>query len=118
MGTAFKAETWEEMRMLAEKSETIRECVFTYKELSEDEKARMQSEARGEYYRRLNSAEKRGLRKGMEQGLEQGQKHAAQILISSVDHAMESFHVELRQACEGLGSTVADYQAAKELLSR
>lgn len=114
----FKAETWEEMWMLAEKSETIRECVFTYRELSADEKARMQSEARDDYYRRLNGAEKRGIRKGMEQGLEQGQKNAARILITSVDHAMESFHVDLPQACEGLGTTVTDYQAAKELLAK
>lgn len=27
----FKAETWEEMRMLAERDESIKECVFTYK---------------------------------------------------------------------------------------
>lgn len=118
----FKAETWEEMWMLAEKDETIRECVFTYKELSADEKARMQSEARDDYYRRLNGAEKRGIRKGMEQGLEKGlergQKETARTLLSYVEHAMESFHVDLERACEGLGTTVDAYQAAKELLAQ
>lgn len=116
----FKAKTWEEMWMLAEKDETIRECVFTYKELSADEKARMQSEARDDYYRRLNGAEKRGIRKGMEKGLEKGleraQKEIARNLLSNVEHAMESFHVDLERACEGLGTTVDAYQAAKELL--
>lgn len=114
----FKAETWEEMWMLAEKDETIRECVFTYKELSADEKARMQSEARDDYYRRLNGAEKRGIRKGMEKGLERGQKETARTLLSYVEHAMESFHVDLERACEGLGTTVDAYQAAKELLAQ
>lgn len=112
----FKAQTWEEMWMLAEKNETIRECVFTYKELTADEKARMQSEAREDYYRRLNWAEERGLQKGMEKGMERGQKETARNLISNVDHAMESFHVDLARACEGLGTTVEAYQAAKKLL--
>lgn len=95
----FKAQTWEEMWMLAEKNETIRECVFTYKELTADEKARMQSEAREDYYRRLNWAEERGLRKGMDQG----QKETARNLISNVDHAMESFHVDLAGPARGSG---------------
>lgn len=108
----FKAETWEEMRMLAEKNEAIKECVFTYKELTADEKARMQSEARDDYYRRLNWAEERGIRKGMEQV----QKETARVLLSNVDNAMESFQVDLESACKGLGTTVEAYQAAKELL--
>lgn len=108
----FKAKTWEEMWTLAEKNESIRECVLTYKELSEDEKVRMQSEALDDYYRRLNGAEKRGIRKG----IARGQKEAARILCSNVNHAMESFHVNLEKACEGLGTTVEAYQAAKKLL--
>ncbi len=102
--------------MLAEKNETIRECVVTLKELTADEKARMQSEARDEYYRSLNWAEKRGLQKGIEQGLERGQKETARILVSNVDHAMESFHVDLAGACAGLGTTVEAYYAAKNVL--
>lgn len=112
----FKAKTWEEMWMLAEKDETIRECVFTYKELTADEKVRMQSEAREDYYRRLNWAEKRGLNRGMEEGLERGQKETARTLVSSVDHAMESFQVGLERACEGLGTTVEAYKAAQALM--
>ena len=106
--------------MLAEKNETIRECVFTYKELTADEKARMQSEAREDYYRRLSWAEERGLQKGMEKGMEEGReqvkRETAHTLVSNVDHAMESFHVDLVRACEGLGTTVEAYQAAKTLL--
>lgn len=116
----FKAQTWEEMWMLAEKDETIRECVFTYKELTADEKARMQLEARDDYYRQLKDVEewgiRKGIEKGIEKGLERGQKEAARMLLSNVEHAMESFHVDLERACEGLGMTVEAYQTAKELL--
>ncbi len=112
----FKAETWEEMRMLAERDESIKECIFTYKELTADEKARMQSEARDDYYRRLNWAEERGIRKGMEKGMEQAQKETARTLVSNVNHVMESFRVDLERACEGIGTTVEAYQAAKELM--
>ena len=108
----FKAETWEEMRMLAERDESIKECIFTYKELTADEKARMQSEARDDYYRRLNWAEERGIRKGMEQA----QKETARTLVSNVNHVMESFRVDLERACEGIGTTVEAYQATKELM--
>lgn len=116
----FKAQTWEEMWMLAEKDETIRECVFTYKELTADEKARMQLEARDDYYRQLKDVEawgiRKGIEKGIEKGLERGQKEAARMLLSNVEHAMVSFHVDLERACEGLGTTVEVYQAAKGLL--
>lgn len=108
----FKAQTWEEMRMLAEKDEAIKECVFTYKELTVDEKARMQLEALDDYYRQLGDAEEWGLRKGMERG----RKETARILLSNVDNAMENFHVDLESACKGLGTTVEAYQAAKNLL--
>ncbi|MDE7177358.1 MAG: Rpn family recombination-promoting nuclease/putative transposase [Lachnospiraceae bacterium] len=114
----FKAQTWEEMRMLAEKNDAIRECVFTYKELTADEMAQMQLEALDNYYRRLDWAEERGIRKGMEKGLERAQKEIARNLLSNVEHAMESFHVDLERACEGLGTTVDAYQAAKELLAQ
>lgn len=122
----FKARTWEEMRMLAEKNAAIRECVVTYKELSADEKARMQAEAREDYYRRQKDAEsfavEKGMKRGMEQGLQQGiqqglqqgiQRGTQQMLISMVNHAMQNLSLTLEQACEGLGVTVEDYQAAK-----
>lgn len=112
----FKAQTWEEMRMLAEKDDAIKECVFTYKELTADEKARMQLEALDDYYRQLGDAEECGLRKGMEKGMEQGRKETARILLSNVDNAMESFHVDLERACEGLGTTVEAYKAAQALM--
>lgn len=117
----FKAKTWEEMRMLAEKSLAIRECVVTYTELSADEKARMMAEAREDYYRRQKDIELFGMEKGMKQGLEQGleqgiQQGTQQMLVSVVDHAMQNFSITMEQACEGLGVTVEAYRAAKNEL--
>ena len=126
----FKADTWEEMRMLAEKNAAIRECVVTYKELSEDEMAQMLAEVREDYYRRqkdmeLNAVEKglrrgieKGLRQGIEQGLQQGieqglQQGTQQAIVSMVEHAMQNLSLTLEQACEGLGVTVEAYQSAK-----
>ena len=53
----FKATTWEELRMLAEKNESIAEATETVYKLSEEEKIRLQCEAREDYYRRQRDAE-------------------------------------------------------------
>lgn len=47
----FKATTWEDMRMLAQNNEYIKEATNTVYELTADEKIRLQCEAREEYYR-------------------------------------------------------------------
>ena len=48
----FKATTWEELRMLAEKNESIAEATETVYKLSQEEMIRLQCEAREDYYRR------------------------------------------------------------------
>ena len=53
----FKATTWEEIKMLAEKNETIRKSIVTLKELTVDEKAKMQMEARERYRRDMVAAQ-------------------------------------------------------------
>ena len=47
----FKATTWEEITMLAQKNEYIGEATNTIYQLTQDEKIRMQCEAREDYYR-------------------------------------------------------------------
>lgn len=47
----FKATTWEEITMLAQKNEYIGEATDTIYQLTQDEKIRMQCEAREDYYR-------------------------------------------------------------------
>ncbi len=45
----FKATTWEEIKMLADKNEYIADTVVTLRQLTDDEKIRMQAEARWRY---------------------------------------------------------------------
>ena len=47
----FKTTTWEDIKMLAEKNSYIAEAAATLYELSQDEKIRLQCEAREDYYR-------------------------------------------------------------------
>lgn len=47
----FKATTWEELRMLAEKNDAIAAATETVYKLSEEEMIRLQCEAREDYYR-------------------------------------------------------------------
>jgi len=51
----FKAATWEEIKMLAQNNEYINEASDTIYRLTQDEKIRLQCEAREEYYRRERS---------------------------------------------------------------
>ena len=53
----FKATTWEEIRMLAEKNESIKRSIVTLKELTADEQAKMQIEARERYRRDMVAAQ-------------------------------------------------------------
>ena len=53
----FKATTWEEIRMLAEKNESIKKSIVTLKELTADEQAKMQMEARERYRRDMVAAQ-------------------------------------------------------------
>ena len=55
----FKASTWEELKMLASESEVMKDCVVTICELTADERARMQMEAREEHNRVIRTYEHR-----------------------------------------------------------
>ena len=55
----FKAATWEEIKMLAQKNEFISEASATIYELSQEEKVRLQCEAREDFYRQQKGTERR-----------------------------------------------------------
>lgn len=99
----FKATSWEEVMMLVKKNEGIEECVLTWKELTDDERARMQYEARLDYQRRLKDAELYGIEKGMEKNL-----------VSNIENVMHNLNLTLEQACAALGVTLDVYRTAKE----
>ena len=65
----FKAETLEELEQLASGEEVFENMVVTMKKLSEDEKIRMQCEAREDYERSLLTEYNAGKSEGMEQGI-------------------------------------------------
>lgn len=108
----FRATSWEELRMLAEKNEDVRECVLEIKELTADERMRMECEAREDYYRRLYGAELYGIEQGIEQGIDIGK---AQNLVSNVENAMRNLNLPLEQVCSALGTMTDAYQKAKEV---
>ena len=66
----FKAETLEELEQLANGEEVFENMVVTMKQLSEDEKIRMQCEAREDYERCLITEYNAGKQDGIEQGIE------------------------------------------------
>ena len=55
----FKAETWEEVKMLAAENANIAEAAKTVYELSQDERIRQQCQAREDYYKRQSGISKR-----------------------------------------------------------
>ena len=65
----FKAETLEELEQLARGEEVFENMVVTMKKLSEDEKIRMQCEAREDYERSLLTEYNAGKSEGIEQGI-------------------------------------------------
>ncbi|MCM1179250.1 MAG: Rpn family recombination-promoting nuclease/putative transposase [Clostridium sp.] len=75
----FKATTWEELKMLAMKNSDIKDTVVTLHELTDDEKIKLQCEARERYERDMASAIAKGKREGMETGLREGEKQALQL---------------------------------------
>ena len=61
--------------------------------------------------------EENALKKGRKEGKKEGQKVGrAEKLVQNVEAAMKSFHLDLRTACEGLGSSLKKYERAKKLL--
>lgn len=61
--------------------------------------------------------EKEALKKGRKEGRKEGSRMGdAKRLVRSVEKAMEAFHVDLRTACEGIGSSVEEYTQAAALV--
>ena len=73
----------EELEQLASGEEVFENMVVTMKKLSEDEKIRMQCEAREDYERSLLTEYNAGKSEGIEQGLQQGIKQGIQQGIAS-----------------------------------
>ncbi|MDE7259594.1 MAG: Rpn family recombination-promoting nuclease/putative transposase [Lachnospiraceae bacterium] len=60
-----------------------------------------------------------GLAQGIEQGIQRGTEIGSRrTLIRNVESAMKNFNIDLQQACEGLGTSVEEYERAKEQAAR
>ena len=70
----FKAKTWKEVLAMTEQSESIKKAVVTLRELSEDEKIRLQCEARERYQMDWQSSMRTSREKGREEGRKEGRK--------------------------------------------
>ncbi len=74
----FLAETWEELQEMIKESEWMAETVYTLRNLTEDEKIRLECEARDRYEHDraslYGSGVREGMRRGMEEGMKQGEK--------------------------------------------
>ena len=89
----FKATTWEEIQMLAQKNETIRKSIVTLKELTADEKAKMQMEAR-ERYRRDMVAAQDFVREQCEEEIQVLKDNLQQSHIENVKLQMENEKIQ------------------------
>ena len=68
----FLADTWEELQEMIKESEWMAETVYTLRNLTEDEKIRLECEARDRYEHDRASLYGSGVREGMRRGVEQG----------------------------------------------
>jgi len=68
----LKAQTWEEIKMLAKENEYIEEAAVTMFDVTAEENIRLQCEARQRYEEDRASLLASGMRQGMELGMEQG----------------------------------------------
>ena len=50
-------------------------------------------------------------------GIKEGKKEQAAMLIKIVESAMRNFHVDLETACRGIGTTLEEYNGAKQMLA-
>lgn len=64
----FKAKTQQELEELAGEQEVLKKMVTKLRQLSDDEKIKIQMEARADYESRIATAEGAGYRKGIERG--------------------------------------------------
>ena len=104
----FKAETLEELEQLANGEEVFEKMVVTMKKLSEDEKIRMQCEAREDYERCLlsefNAGKREGRAEGEKRGRAEGEKRGRDETEKKlVQHLMQSMKLSEQEARKMLG---------------
>jgi len=89
--------------LIEQKAEVIAMSIYEYNE---------------EYVKRtlFEDGMEAGYDKGKADGYAEGEaKGEAKTLVKNVEAAMKNFHMSLQEACEGLGTTIEEYEKAKEI---
>ena len=95
----FKATTWEELHMLAQNNETIGEAASTVYKLTQEERIRMECEAREDYYRT-----QRDMQLMMKRSTEKLEKLTAENeVLSNENEALSNENDRLRQWIKAKG---------------
>ena len=102
----FKAKTWKEVLAMAEQSESIKKAVVTLRELSEDEKIRLQYEARERYQMDWQSSMRTSREKGREEGRESGRKEGELQKAHDVAEALLEEGMEIEKIAKIVGMEV------------
>ena len=102
----FKAKTWKEVLAMAEQSESIKKAVVTLRELSEDEKIRLQCEARERYQMDWQSSMRTSREKGREEGRESGRKEGELQKAHDVAEALLEEGMEIEKIAKIVGMEV------------
>lgn len=109
----FQATTWEEIKMLADNNQDMKDCVVTIKKLTADEKTRQQLEAREKHQRDMTSAKELGYKAGWEQGMEQGMERGLEQGSERVNRLIQLLLEQSRT--DEIGRAVSDKQYQKKL---
>ena len=97
----FKAKTWKEVLAMTEQSESIKKAVVTLRELSEDEKIRLQCEARERYQMDWQSSMRTSREKGREEGRKEGRESGRKEIIELMNILINSGRQEdMKRAIE------------------
>ena len=102
----FKAKTWKEVLAMTEQSESIKKAVVTLRELSEDEKIRLQCEARECYQMDWQSSMRTSREKGREEGRESGRKEGELQKAHDVAEALLEEGMEIEKIAKIVGMEV------------
>ena len=77
----FKATTWKEMLAMAEQSESIKKAVVTLRQLTNDEKIKLQCEARERYRMDWQSSMRTSFEKGKKEGLAEAAADTQKLIL-------------------------------------
>ena len=107
----FTATTWEEIEVLAQNNEYLKEAVSGVRQLTEDEKIRQQCQAREDfaYWERIRNARMKELGDNLEQ---------AKDNLQQMQNELQQTQGELQQTQGELQQTQSELQQANEAIAQ